>query len=178
MTTANTQRIKAAHHQAGHAVVACFMDVPFKHASIYADALEPVIWMPRRVPEPVNPWNAEEWKERKARSYWQPYIFAFLAGLQAERLYDAPIGAAQANSDAGDDDRDAYVIADYFYEPARAQSWLNEVRRRTLVLLRFPEVWRAVELVAHELLDQWQLTAKEVHALVDPLIGNRAGQRA
>ncbi len=167
MTLAPRQLKRTAYHEAGHAVAAILMDVPFRRVTIVPDAqfaghvdlgkVEP--------PSDVDPFN-ENWDVKAARLYWAARICGALAGPLAETLY-TKCWQQQSVSDEDTDEAKAWEIADYFYTPAKAEIWVNRLRFQVLETLRAPDVQAAVELVAMELVRRKTLNSTQVHSLVE-----------
>jgi hypothetical protein len=157
---------RTAAHEAGHAIFAVMMGIPFRRVTVIPDEtfagrvdlgkVEP--------PAHVDPFN-ENWDVKAARLYWAARICggicSALAGALAETLYTR---CWEQQSDS--DEFVAWEIADCFYPPAKAARWINRLRFQTLESLRLPDVQAAVEAVARELLRRKTLTGAEVRALV------------
>lgn len=159
-----------AYHEAGHAVVACLADIPFRHVTIKpTKVFAGHVQLSGRRPSYANPWDPDTWQARAARQYWTRYVFALLAGALAETLY-TKCWQQQAESDENTDECKAWQIADYFDPPAKAGRWVNKVRFQVLEALRRPEIWAAVDAVARVLVERRELNRAEVQALVRAVV--------
>jgi hypothetical protein len=157
---------RTSAHEAGHAVVAVLMGVPFRRVTVIPDEtfagrvdlanVEP--------PAHVDPFN-ENWDVKAAREYWAARICGALAGPLAETLHTR-CWQQQPISDEDTDEFKAWEIAGYFYSPAKADRWLNRLRFQTLERLRTPDVQVAVEAVARELVKRKTLNSSRVHSLI------------
>lgn len=155
-----------AYHEAGHAVVAAMLGIPFQRVTIQPDTAYAghVALAPGDPPECVSPWNPD-WDVRQARQYWQRHICGLLAGALAETLHTRCWQQQPAEDECTDESK-ALEIADYFDPPAKAAHWVNQLRFKTLETLRAPQVWAAVDAVARELVRAKALDGADVLALV------------
>ncbi|MBZ5621022.1 MAG: hypothetical protein LAQ69_20190 [Acidobacteriia bacterium] len=155
-----------AFHEAGHAVVAAMLGIPFQRVTIRPDAVYAghVALGPGDPPERVCPWNPD-WDVKQARQYWKRHICGLLAGALAETLHTR-CWQQQPVDDEHTDESKALEIADYFDPPTKAMQWVNQLRFQTLETLRAPQVWAAVTTVAQELVRAKALDGAAVHALV------------
>jgi hypothetical protein len=154
---------QVAYHEAGHAVVAWLMEIPFTAVAVYDprsdDTLGEVTFNPNRLPDymfcPMNHFDRS-----RARNYLSRDISMTLAGPVAQSLHarcwqELPMVP-------GDDEWIAYELAEMLYsERARQFSWINRLRFQTLELLQRPEAWDAVQRVANALISHRKLTAKQ-----------------
>ena len=161
---------RTAHHEAGHGVTVTIVELPFEYVTIEANDTYAghIALVPEDPPEDVDPFNPD-WNIRRARSYWARHICGLLAGALAESLYTKEWQTQDVRIEATDECK-AWQIADYFDPPARADRWVNRLRFQTLELLRVPEVWDAVTLVAEQLMKHKTLDAKAVRALVREML--------
>lgn len=155
-----------AFHEAGHAVVAAMLGIPFQRVTIRPDAVYAghVTLAPDDAPEQVCPWNPD-WDVKQARRYWKRHICGLLAGALAETIYTR-CWHQQPVDDEFTDESKALEIADYFDPPGKAAQWVNRLRFQTLETLRAPQVWAAVDAVAQELVRAKALDGADVLALV------------
>jgi hypothetical protein len=155
-----------AYHEAGHAVVAAMLGIPFQRVTIRPNTVYAgrVTLAPGDPPEHVCPWNPD-WDVRQARRYWKRHICGLLAGALAETLHTR-CWQQQPVEDESTDESKALEIADYFDPPSKAQAWVNRLRFQTLETLRAPQVWAAVDAVAQELVRAKDLDGADVLALV------------
>jgi hypothetical protein len=167
MTPAPRQLKRTAYHEAGHAVVAVLMGVPFQRVTVRPDAqfAGQVVLDRKEPPARVSPWNPD-WDVKAARPYWAGRICAVLAGALEETIHTR-CWQQQPTSDEGSDECQARVIADYFHPPAKADRWVNTLRFSTLEKLRRPDVQAAVEAIARELVKHKTLNGSRVHFLVE-----------
>ena len=70
-----------AYHEAGHAILACRLGVPFKRVTIRQSGVFAghVLLSRKDPPEEVSPWNPD-WNVKAARQYWAARICGALAG--------------------------------------------------------------------------------------------------
>lgn len=163
---------RIAFHEAGHAVAAILMDVPFRCVTIVPDETfaGQVVLGKKKPPAHVDPFN-ENWDVKAARQYWTGRICAALAGALAETLYTR---CWEQQSDT--DEFAAWEIADCFYPAAKAARWINRLRFQTLETLRAVDVWAAVDAVALELVKRKTLNSSRVHSLVEHARGARPSE--
>jgi hypothetical protein len=151
-----------AFHEAGHAVVACLLGVPFRLVTIKPseDSLGHVLhnrWPAWADPdsERYNQWRANWWFEIRTR--------ISLAGQMAEAIC---IGRRPRRySHSADDDGAEDLALRLCGDGEAASAWLHwlliGVRRR----LAQPQVWHAVEVIADELLNRKTISDKEAHEI-------------
>src|ERR1017187_4742631 len=99
-----------AYHEAGHAVIAARMGIPFRRVTIQPNAVYAghVTLCRKDPPEQVNPWNPD-WDARRARQYWKRHICGLLAGALAETLHTR-VWQQQPVADEDADEYKAQVI--------------------------------------------------------------------
>ena len=166
------QTAAVAYHEAGHAVAACLMRVPFTEVRITPDsrgraadgvaghvALEGAAWPDWAVP--VHP----SFDRKRARQYVAHNVCMTLAGPLAETLHTRCWQDLPMNE--GDDEFWAWELSECLY-PARKQrsDWVNRLRFHTLETLQAADVWAAVDAVARELVIRQALDCATVYALV------------
>jgi hypothetical protein len=157
MTPAPRQLKRTAYHEAGHAVAAVLMDVPFRRVTILPDAQCAGRVDLANVEPPIH--------VKAARDHWARRICVFLAGPLAETLHTR-CWQQQPISDEDTDEFKVWEITVCFGPPAKADRWVNRLRFSTLEKLRAPDVWAVVEVVALELVKRKTLTGAKVHELV------------
>lgn len=167
MTPGPRQLKRTAYHEAGHAVVACLMGIPFRRVTVQPDATFAgrVLLDRKEPPQAVCPWNPD-WDTKQARQYWKRHICGLLAGALAETIYTR-CWQQQPASDEFTDESKALEIADYFDTPTKAQAWVNRLRFQTLETLRSPDVWTAVDAVAQQLAKRKTLNWATVQTLIE-----------
>jgi hypothetical protein len=155
-----------AFHEAGHAVVAAMLGIPFQRVTIKPNAVYAarVTLAPADPPEHVCPWNPN-WDAKQARQYWKRHVCGLLAGALAETLHTR-CWQQQPASDVHTDEHKVWMIANYFNYPTKAIAWVNQLRFQTLETLRAPQVWAAVDAVAQELVIRETLSSARVQTLV------------
>jgi hypothetical protein len=156
MTPAPRQLKRTAYHEAGHAVAAVLMDVPFRRVTILPDAQCAGRVDLANVEPPIH--------VKAARDHWARRICVFLAGPLAETLYSR-CWQQQPISNEHTDEFKVWEIIACFDLRAKADR-VNRLRFQTLERLRAPDVWAVVEVVALELLKRKTLNSAQVHSLV------------
>jgi hypothetical protein len=165
-----------AYHEAGHAVVACLMGIPFQRVTV-APGPVPVDQLRRTTLGQVE--FDLEWPKwarlfhptfdrKRTRQYAARNVCMTVAGPLAESLHLRCW--TQPPGDKGDDEFMAFEVAaacDVARTPKGTRNWINRLRFQTLETLRTPEVWAAVETVAQELATRKVLRGPEVHSLVN-----------
>lgn len=156
-----------AHHEAGHAVIAHLMGIPFK--SILVDhqpftdefgrpALGTIIF-DREWPDWAIPCKPS-FDRKRARDYAARDVRMTLAGPLAETLFTRCWQDLPMNE--GDDEFMAFEVAELLYSQRKTQhQWVNRLRFQTLELLMRPDVWAAVEALATALVQHQMLNARQ-----------------
>lgn len=155
-----------AYHEAGHAVAACLMRVPFTEVRITGSkgvagyvALEGDAWPDWAVP--VHP----SYDRKRAREYAAHNVCMTLAGPLAETLHTRCWQDLPMNE--GDDEFCAWELSEFLYPTRKQRSdWVNRLRFHTLETLQAVDVWAAVDAVARELVIRKALDCATVYALV------------
>jgi hypothetical protein len=176
-TNVSRQLETTAYHEAGHAVVAAMLGIPFQRVTIRPNAVYAarVTLAPGDPPAHVCPWNPD-WDAKQARQYWKRQICGLLAGALAETLYTR-CWQQQPASVEHTDEHKVWMIASYF-DPTKAMAWVNQLRFQTLETLRAPHVWAAVDAVAQELVRAKTLDGADVLALVSDALSSQAESRS
>lgn len=154
----------AAFHEAGHAVAAVVLDVPFERVSIRSD--DPSLGQAVFAGVPLSPdWYLEG--DREARDAVENRIVVVLAGPEAERFTRNEYGPAVLGAVA---DSELVRLA---LEPLGAELGLEGVRNyqayirdRARLLVNGLLNRRAIEAVAAALLERHTLTAADVARVV------------
>jgi hypothetical protein len=176
MTQYAAKRLRrTAYHEAGHAVVACLMHVPF-HSVTVAPGPVPVDDLRRTTLGQIE-LNIEwpDWAipfspcfdRTRARRFVARDVCMTLAGPLAETLHTRCW--QQQPGDEQDDEWAAYEIAEdcrVARSPKATREWVNRLRFSTLEMLRIPYVWAAVDAVAGKLVKRKRLNSAQVHQLV------------
>jgi len=155
---------KTAIHEAGHAVIAFLLNVPFDSVSILPDnhSLGRVVLSGH--PDCANPQNGS-YDKRRALKWLDKRTCISLAGQISERLDQG--GKPRAYSLASDNGS----VADYALEihqgcEATASAWINSRYVHTETLLRREAVWRAVSTLAETLISRRKLQRGDVIAVI------------
>ena len=170
-----------AAHEAGHAVVDHFFDIPFSRVEVFTDNHE--------APESESDYagivrsdrfktwpsyacvESEDFDLQRAKQFAEPLLMSLHAGRIAESIYarqKVPAFVARF-------DREAMQIVCYSIGiiGAEARKWLARMETATRALLRNPDVWAAVERVAKALVKRNVLTFRAVGRI---MYGTRAKQ--
>jgi hypothetical protein len=155
-----------AHREAGHAVMACRLGVPFRYATIIPGlgSLGHVRF--GRISKYCN-WESEAYRADRARFWYERSIQIDFAGQIAEKLYlgRRPNRYTHMSDDQGAVDLAIHVCGD----GQTATAWLNSL---FLCALKSVERERkAVQAVADELLERKRLSRVEVIAAIDRSFG-------
>ena len=169
---------RIAFHEAGHAVVACLMDIPFSRVAVTPNnktrdsdgmithgylTLEHV-----PLPDCVWPFHAD-FDPRRAREYMGHNICMTLAGPLAETLHTRCWQDLPMNK--GDDEYVAFFVADLLYSQRKPQhEFVNRLRFQTLEMLEQADVWAAVTAVAQKLVVRKRLNRAQVNAVVSEVV--------
>jgi len=162
----------AAHHEAGHAVIAHLMGIPFKSIVVDHQPFPDTFGAPalgtinfdREWPDFAAPGHPR-FDRSRARDYVARDVRMTLAGPLAESLYthcwqDLPMNE-------GDDEFMAFELAELLYsQPKPQHEWVNRLRFQTLELLMRAEVWAAVKALASVLIERQQLNAKGAYRVI------------
>jgi|SRR5579884_1318366 len=162
---AERRKRQTAYHEAGHAVIAFYLFLPFRYASVKpADgALGHVRF--RKAPK----WAYDEYSSRPLaqRAFWENHIIVSFAGRIAEQKYRGSRvrlghesdyrGIADMGLRFGGDDPKVHV---HWFR------WL-QMRAKGMVDTR----WREIEAVAEALLKHERLTRDEIQAVIDARLG-------
>ncbi len=170
---------QTAYHEAGHAVVACLMGIPFTSVTV-APGPVPVDEFRRSTAGHINlkatwpDWAIPDhpaFDPKRTRRFAARNVSMTVAGSLAETLYtrcwqQSP-GLGQEG--AGDDEFMAFEVAltcNVARTPKGMHRWVDRLRFSTLETLRLPYVWAAVDAVARKLVKRKTLNSAQVHKLV------------
>ena len=144
---------ETAVHEAGHAVAAILLDVPFERVSIVAsDDHEGVVHLHASA-VPLGEYDLDFSRERA-----EARIMVSLAGRAAASAagFDAPSGCEH-------DDETAWTLAEWLsHDEAEAEALIAYLAIRTRNLLDAPAAWTMVQAVAEVLDDALDLDAVAV----------------
>lgn len=178
---------QTAYHEAGHAVVACLMGIPFTSVTV-APGPVPVDEFRRTTMGQIN--FKFEWPEwavpfhpdfdrKRTRKYVARNVCMTVARPLAEtlrtRCWRQPPGQE------GDDEFMAFEVAlscEVARTPKDTHRWVNHLRFSTLETLQLPHVWAAVDAVAQRLVKRKRLNSAEVHRLVSAALPCEADEQA
>lgn len=157
-------KIDDAYHEAGHAVVHCFLQVPFKKASIekicgdYLGVIER-----RRLTQTFTQKTKIGELKPGDRDQIDRICETLLAGHLAERRLDGRHAPPGSHSDH------SHVVGFLLgmYSSRATEAYVEFLRVRTEEILNAPKVWDAVRAVATVLMDKEMLSAKVVTAIYE-----------
>lgn len=159
---------QTAWHEAGHAVIAFFHDLPVRYATIRPreDSLGHV--MPGNHPKWMQP-DVEIPPRTEARI--RKTIEKLLAGREAAWL----VTGRYNNVGASGDDRQAFNLATHLCDDDEAAAYLAWVRIRARNMVRRPHVRVSIEAVAQALLARKRLSGNEIKAVIREAISSPEG---
>jgi hypothetical protein len=159
-----------AHHEAGHAVVAWRLHIPFRYVTVVSDEDSFGHVLFQRLPKWCN-WESESYQEQKARLYIERRVQVALAGQIAEQLYRGR--RPDRRTHRSDDESAIEHALDYAGSGEIATAYLH-----WLFLCARSNVereWKQIEAVAASLEARKRLTKAEVFDLIGASYGLALG---
>jgi len=162
-TTRNQKRIPrvddVAIHQAGHAVIACLMGIPFSAVTrkgIHRYDEWPIWAVPQSGPC---------FQLERARQHVSREICVALAGPAAQAI----MNHCERNTRARGLNDAAYALeitCGFGDDDAARERWVHRIGKTASSILRKPAVWRVMQVIAQQLQQSGSLTGTAVRALV------------
>lgn len=157
--------LTVAHHEAGHAVAAIYLGIPFQYATVLAeeDSLGHVLF--KRAPK----WACNEYSPRRLRQreYWEHKVIVGFAGRIAEEHF-----LGRGTRYGHHSDYQNIVDCGLPFWGANPEvhihwfRWLH-AQSKELVIRR----WRDISAVANALIESETLSYQEIRNLVNKLYG-------
>ncbi len=151
---------RAAYHEAGHAIVATMLlrtvtkvtIFPFCKPNTYGQC-----HFSKR--DRHAKWGCDECEDRTLR---ERIIMTSLAGPLAQQKYQ---GHGKWLGHEQDYARARAVVSTLALSNEEAEAYLEWLSRRALALLSFESAWKAVEVLASELLEKGKVSGRRVRAI-------------
>jgi len=152
-----------AYHEAGHAVVAWRLCVPFRHVTIIPEEGNLGHVLRSQIPK----WCREEsdsYNEDRARMFMEKRVQVAFAGQIAQHIHQGEPPTSYSN---GGDDQEVIDLAFKFGGPTReiAEAWLNWLFLLTKDVVE--SHCKPILAVANALLERKHLTKAEVVEVID-----------
>lgn len=171
----DAERQQTAFHEAGHAVLHTLWNLPFEKLEVFSAQYPAPQEFSKYAGRIQSNWKRDcpvwavgwhpEFSPIRGVEHWERLICTFLAGEIAESIYlgyDAPKFVSKYDQNDIQDLCKSLINNSVPY----MNSWIMQLRARTLAVLSLPEVWSAVTAVAQALLDRSVLKRSDVWALV------------
>jgi ATP-dependent Zn protease len=149
-----------AHHEAGHAVLAVYLNLGFEHVTIEANEGEDASGITMQLDE----WheNTQEMRLHAEEAFWQRRATMLYAGVEAHRRF-AP--SADCEAGAGSDYRSAADAIERITADAKSQDALHSYTRRRAQLL-VEHYWPEIKALAGALLKDRSLNSEQIREIL------------